>query len=274
MTGSYQDWMEGPREPAAAEGCLHELVAAQAARTPGGVAVVGEGQALPYGGLEARADRLAQLLRAQGVGPEVPVGLCLGGAPARVVGLLAVLKAGGAFVPLDPGDPAERLAFLLADSGAPLVVAESRFAHLLPGALPTLLLDRPRAALAAPASRPPGPPELDPAAGRPRVGEPRLRHLRRGLDRPPQGGAGDARGGGQHGPRDRPPPRPHPRDPHVPGGVARLRRLGARDLLHPRRRRLPDPRPRGDPARRSRARAASGRGTGDHPVSGARPPRG
>ena len=166
MVSSSRDWMEGPCEPTA-EASLHGLVAAWAACAPEAVAVVGERQALTYGELEVRAERLAHLLSARGVGPEVPVGLCLGGAPARVVGLLAILKAGGAFVPLDPGDPAERLAFLLADCGAPLVVAESRFASRLPPTLPAVYLDRgldrEGAALAARSPAPP-PAETGPSS--------------------------------------------------------------------------------------------------------------
>ena len=93
-----------------------ELFAAQAARTPEAVAVVFEEQQLTYGQLEERANRLAHHLRGLGVGPEVVVGLCVERSLQMVVGLLGILKAGGAYLPLDPGYPPERLAFMLEDS--------------------------------------------------------------------------------------------------------------------------------------------------------------
>ena len=111
-----RDWNATARAIAAAS--LPELVAAQAARTPDAVAVVGEAESLSYGELEARANRLAHHLRRRGVGPETVVGLCVARSPAMVVGLLGILKAGGAYLPLDPGYPPERLAFMLADARA------------------------------------------------------------------------------------------------------------------------------------------------------------
>ena len=111
---------------------LPELFAAQAARTPEAVAVVGEDETLSYGELEARANRLAHHLRGLGVGPEVVVGLCVERSAAMVVGLLGILKAGGAYLPLDPSYPAERLGFMLADAGAPVLVATAALADALP----------------------------------------------------------------------------------------------------------------------------------------------
>ena len=111
---------------------LPELFAAQAVRTPEAIAVVGEDQNLSYGELEARANRLAHHLRALGVGPEVVVGLCVERSAAMVVGLLGILKAGGAYLPLDPSYPAERLGFMLADAGAPVLVATDALAATLP----------------------------------------------------------------------------------------------------------------------------------------------
>jgi amino acid adenylation domain-containing protein len=104
--------------------CLHELFEAQAARTPGAVAVVFEGEALSYAELNARANQLAHHLRALGVGPDARVGLCVERSLEMMVGLLAVLKAGGAYVPLDPAYPAERLAYMLADSGPAVVLSQ------------------------------------------------------------------------------------------------------------------------------------------------------
>ncbi|HEU0054821.1 MAG TPA: amino acid adenylation domain-containing protein, partial [Longimicrobium sp.] len=105
-----------------ADRCIHALFEAQAARTPEAVAVLFEGARLTYGELDARANRLAHYLVRRGVRPETRVGVCLERGPEMVVAILAVLKAGGAYVPLDPAYPPERLAFMLADSGAPLLL--------------------------------------------------------------------------------------------------------------------------------------------------------
>jgi len=113
--------------PAAAR-CLHQLFAAQAARTPGALALIAGRERLRYADLERRARRLALRLRACGVGPEVAVGLLLERSATLVVAMLATLEAGGFYVPLDPAYPAERLAFLAADSGARVVIAEPRLA--------------------------------------------------------------------------------------------------------------------------------------------------
>jgi len=102
--------------------CLHERFAAQAARTPDAVAVAHGGERLTYGELERRAGGLARRLIGLGVGPEARVGLRAGRSLELVVGMLAIVKAGGAYVPLDPSYPAERLAFLVADAGAEVVV--------------------------------------------------------------------------------------------------------------------------------------------------------
>jgi non-ribosomal peptide synthetase component F len=97
-----------------ADRCIHELFQAQAARTPGAVAVRFEEESLTYRELNERANRLAHHLRGLGVGPEVRVGVLMERSLEMVVALLAVLKAGGAYVPLDPAYPADRLAFMLA----------------------------------------------------------------------------------------------------------------------------------------------------------------
>src|SRR5208337_1852284 len=104
---------------------LPELFAAQVARTPDAVAVVFEDHSLTYGQLDARANQLAHHLRSFGVGPEVVVGLCLARSLDMIVGLLGILKAGGAYLPLDPSYPRERLAFMLADAGARVLVTHS-----------------------------------------------------------------------------------------------------------------------------------------------------
>lgn len=102
--------------------CVHELFEEQAERTPQAVAVVFEDQALTYGELAARSNQLAWHLRGLGVGPEVLVGLCLERSLDMVVGLLGILKAGAAYVPLDPRLPPQRLAFLMENSACAVVI--------------------------------------------------------------------------------------------------------------------------------------------------------
>jgi amino acid adenylation domain-containing protein len=102
--------------------CLHRRFEAQADRAPEALAVVSRGERLGYGELDGQANRLAHHLRASGVRPGDRVALLLERSTEMIVALLAVLKAGAAYVPLDPTYPAERLAFTLADSGATLLV--------------------------------------------------------------------------------------------------------------------------------------------------------
>ncbi len=106
--------------------CLHELVEAQVERTPERPAVSYDGQSLTYRELDRAANRLAHRLRAAGAGPECAVGVLAERSIEMVVGLLAVLKAGAAYLPLDPDYPAERLALMTADSQVPVVLAEER----------------------------------------------------------------------------------------------------------------------------------------------------
>jgi len=111
------------------ESCVHHLVEAQAARTPDSVAVVYQDRRLTYGELNAQANQLAHYLIKRGVGPEVPVGVCLERSLEMAVALLGVLKAGGACMPLDPDYPKERLTFMQEDAKAPVVLTQ-------PGLLP------------------------------------------------------------------------------------------------------------------------------------------
>ncbi|HEV3049034.1 MAG TPA: condensation domain-containing protein, partial [Longimicrobium sp.] len=115
-----------------ADGYIHELFEAQAARAPDAVAVEFEGETLSYGALNERANRLAHHLTGVGVGPEVRVGICLERGPEMIVSVLAVLKAGGAYVPLDPAYPAERLAFVMADAAVPVLVTQESLRAALP----------------------------------------------------------------------------------------------------------------------------------------------
>jgi amino acid adenylation domain-containing protein/non-ribosomal peptide synthase protein (TIGR01720 family) len=111
---------------------LHRLFAEQAARTPRAVAVTCAGEELTYGELDAQADRLARRLRKIGAGPEARIGLCAERSLGLVVGILGILKTGAAYVPLDPEVPAERLAFLLEDSGVRALAAQREVKPRLP----------------------------------------------------------------------------------------------------------------------------------------------
>ncbi|MBC7574446.1 MAG: amino acid adenylation domain-containing protein, partial [Herminiimonas sp.] len=102
---------------------LAQMFEAQAAATPDAPALVYEDEQLSYAQLNARANRLAHKLREQGVGPDVLVAVCAERSLEMVVGLLGIVKAGGAYVPLDPAYPADRLAFMLADSAPAVLLA-------------------------------------------------------------------------------------------------------------------------------------------------------
>jgi amino acid adenylation domain-containing protein len=122
--------------------CVHDLVSAQAAATPDAIAIVAGDQQLSYRELDARANQLAHLLRSFGVGPDVPVGLCMERSVDLAIAALAILKAGGAYIPLDPSYPSNRLAGLLEDSGTLLLVTQPGLAKQLPaGKWRTIILD-------------------------------------------------------------------------------------------------------------------------------------
>ena len=143
-------------QPYPQDRCLHELFSEQAARTPQAPAVVFEEDSLSYAELEARANQLAHRLIERGVGPEVVVGLCLERSLELVIGLLGILKAGGAYLPLDAEYPPQRLAFMLADTQAPVVVTASALTSRLPASgTELLLLDRETEALSSASRLPP-----------------------------------------------------------------------------------------------------------------------
>lgn len=138
-------WGRGP-EVGGCDTTIHAAVAEHAARTPDKVALEHGAVRVTYAELEARSNRLARHLVARGVERGEPVALCLSRTDELVVALLAIVKSGGAYLPLDPNYPAERLRFMLADSGARVLVCEERLAGELPAeGLELVLLERDRA---------------------------------------------------------------------------------------------------------------------------------
>jgi len=125
---------------------VSELVAAQAAATPNAVALTAGGDSITYGDLDKRANQLANYLITLGVGPETIVGLCLDRSPESVTGALAVLKTGGAYLPLDPAYPTERLLFMLNDAGPRVLITRAESAEKLSeGSWKVVSIDRDRA---------------------------------------------------------------------------------------------------------------------------------
>ncbi len=112
--------------------CVHELVAEQARRSPDAVAVALGGQSLTYAELDTRANQLAQYLRELGVGPDVVVAICAERSIEMVVAVLGVLKAGGAYAPIDPAYPEDRVAFMLGDSDTPVLLTQQHLVSKLP----------------------------------------------------------------------------------------------------------------------------------------------
>ena len=117
------DWNQTSRTQRS-EKCLHEIFSEQAKRTPEATAVVFEDEQLSFAELDARGTQLAQYLERLGVGPEVLVAICLERSLEMVVGMLGIIKAGGAYLALDPSYPADRLSFMLEDSGASVVLTQ------------------------------------------------------------------------------------------------------------------------------------------------------
>ncbi|MBY0025450.1 AMP-binding protein, partial [Paenibacillus polymyxa] len=108
---------------------LSSLFEQQAANTPEQVAVLCGAESLTYAELNERANRLARTLRAQGAQPDQPVGILIHRSLDMIVGIYAILKAGGAYVPIDPEYPADRIRFMLEDSGAKLVLTQAHLAE-------------------------------------------------------------------------------------------------------------------------------------------------
>jgi amino acid adenylation domain-containing protein/FkbM family methyltransferase len=125
-----------------AEKCIHELIETQVERTPDATALIVEDIQLTFGELNRRANQLARHLQAHGVSPEARVAICVERSVEMVVGLLGILKSGGAYVPLEPNQPAEQLEHMLRDSTPRVILTQQRFAGLFAAVeVPVLLLD-------------------------------------------------------------------------------------------------------------------------------------
>jgi amino acid adenylation domain-containing protein len=120
---------------------VHDLFARAAARWPERCAVEWEGTTLTYAELDLRVRRLAARLRRRGVGPDIAVGLCAERSPDLVAGMLAILEAGGCYLPLDPDYPQERLAYMLEDAAVPVVLTQERLLPWLPESIQRVALD-------------------------------------------------------------------------------------------------------------------------------------
>jgi|UniRef100_UPI004048FA54 amino acid adenylation domain-containing protein/non-ribosomal peptide synthase protein (TIGR01720 family) len=125
------NWSTGPK-PAYPATSLPEVFAAQVANMPTAVALTFGSESLSYSELDTRANRLAQVLRAQGIGPDVPVGLCLERSFELVIAVLGILKAGGAYLALDPAYPVTRLRTMLASVDCPLILTNTQLGQHLP----------------------------------------------------------------------------------------------------------------------------------------------
>ena len=112
--------------------CVHQLFEAQAAKTPDAIAVMFEGQRLTYRELDQRANQLARHLISLGARPDGLIGICLERSLEMIVGVIGILKAGSAYVPLDPAYPRDRIAFMLENSEVPLLLTQTQLADTLP----------------------------------------------------------------------------------------------------------------------------------------------
>jgi amino acid adenylation domain-containing protein len=137
--------------------CIHELFERQSEQFPDRVAVVGESERLTYRDLNRRANQLAHRLRRMGVGPESKVALCAERSVGFIVGLLGVLKAGGAYIPMDLQTPAARLAYMIKDAGAGIVLTQRAFRALFEGqGRSVICLDSPEEGLEEESAQNPG----------------------------------------------------------------------------------------------------------------------
>jgi amino acid adenylation domain-containing protein/thioester reductase-like protein len=111
---------------------IHELFTGQASQSPERLAVIAEGQKLTYQELNKKANQVAHYLQNLGAGPDTLVGICVDRSPQMLIALLGILKAGAAYVPLDPKYPQERLGFIIEDTQIKLLISQSAMAEILP----------------------------------------------------------------------------------------------------------------------------------------------
>jgi amino acid adenylation domain-containing protein len=127
-----EHWSAGGPAPAGAD--VAELIDAQVRKSPDAVAVACGAEELSYGDLYARASQLARYLQGRGVGPGVAVGVCLERSAEQIIALLAIFRAGGVYVPLDPAAPPERIRYVVQDAGLPLMLTQARLRERVDGA--------------------------------------------------------------------------------------------------------------------------------------------
>jgi amino acid adenylation domain-containing protein len=137
--GQIKVWNE-TRKCYGEDRCVHELFEAQVERTPESVALVFEDESLTYRELNARANRLAHHLKARGIGPEARVALFAERSVEMVTGLLAILKAGGVYVPVDPSYPTERISYMLDDAGVAALLTQRHLADRIPSPRPAVVI--------------------------------------------------------------------------------------------------------------------------------------
>jgi natural product biosynthesis luciferase-like monooxygenase protein len=153
------DW-NATATPYPRDACVHTLIAAQAARTPAAVAAVFEGESITYAELDGRANQVAHYLSQRGVGPDSIVGVYMERSIELLVGLLGIHKAGGAYLPLDPTYPRDRLDFMVEDAGVRVLLTQAALTSSLPrhqtaaGRAEVIRLDADWAAVAAQPSTP------------------------------------------------------------------------------------------------------------------------
>ncbi len=154
---SLAEW-SGTQDRYAMRETLHREFESQVERTPDAVALVYEGERLSYRQLDRRANRLAHYLIGRGIGPDQPVGLCLDRSADLVVALLAIMKSGGAYLPIDPAYPPDRIEYMLDDAGASAVVTRENLAELFGDHAGVVAIDREEQEIARQ-------PESNPASG-------------------------------------------------------------------------------------------------------------
>ncbi|HEU4558536.1 MAG TPA: amino acid adenylation domain-containing protein, partial [Longimicrobium sp.] len=139
-----------------ADRCIHQLFEAQASQSPDAVALLFKRESLTYRELDERANRLARHLVRLGARPEARVGICLERSVELMVAILGVMKAGAAYVPMDPGHPAERLAYVLEDSGVEVLLTQEKLRGRIPvpGGVHVVSVDRERHRVAAESTEP------------------------------------------------------------------------------------------------------------------------